>query len=76
LIAICEPVIEVVMMPVFDVELGGGIPLDYWIVFRLFFSIVIILINFFIVYPIYHSTRSLMRYDYRSGIITKRIVKK
>jgi hypothetical protein len=29
LIAICEPVIEVVMMPVFDVELGGGIPLDY-----------------------------------------------
>jgi hypothetical protein len=29
LIVVVEPLIEVVMMPVFDQQLGGGIPLDY-----------------------------------------------
>ncbi|MDR2847047.1 MAG: hypothetical protein LBV22_01765 [Mycoplasmataceae bacterium] len=69
LIVVVEPLIEVVMMPVFDQQLGGGIPLDYWITYRIFFGIVVALVNLFVVLPIFKTVRQIMKYDYRSSIV-------
>jgi hypothetical protein len=66
---VVEPLIEVVMMPVFDQQLGGGIPLDYWITYRIFFGIVVALVNLFVVLPIFKTVRQIMKYDYRSSIV-------
>jgi hypothetical protein len=57
------------MMPAFDQELGGGIPLDYWITYRIFFGIVVALVNLFVVLPIYKTIRQIIKYDYRSSIV-------
>lgn len=71
LICICEPIVEIIMMPLFDTELGGGIPMEYWIAFRMLFLIIINFINLLVVYPIYKTIIKLIKYDYTTDVIKK-----
>lgn len=66
-----ETVVSIILMPLFDQQMGGAMPLDYWIVFRTFMFIPVVLINMLILFPIYKVILPMFKYNYTENIFEK-----
>jgi hypothetical protein len=68
LIFVFEPLVDIILMPLFDAELGGGMPVSYWIPFRSVTFPFVALVNFAIVFPVYKTIMPMMKYDYTTSL--------
>ncbi len=63
----CEAVVEVFIMPVFDIDVSA-LPYDYWFAFRLFMLTIMIPINILVIFPIYRIVCPSMKYNYQKDL--------
>jgi hypothetical protein len=64
-ILVCELLINVFLLPVFDVSLSG-IPYSTWLAIRVCLTAVTIPVNILIIYPVYRIVAPSMRYNYKA----------
>jgi hypothetical protein len=55
-------------MPTFDQQLGGGMPLDFWIAVRIICLPLMLVINLVVIYPVYRIVSKIVVYDTTSNI--------
>jgi hypothetical protein len=70
-----EPLVDIIMMPLFDKELGGGMPLEYWVPVRTLMFPMVVLINFVVIYPVYKTITPILKYDYRDNLVESSSIK-
>lgn len=72
-IILCEAVVNVLMMPSFDAELSSLTYLQ-WLTIRSLLFLIMIFINFAIIYPIFKIVVPLINYDYTKELVEPKSV--
>lgn len=66
-----EGITSITIMPVFDSQLSGNVPIDDWIGIRMIIFPVIIVVNSFIITPIFSITNKMVSFNYADNLIVK-----
>ncbi|GMO15695.1 MAG: hypothetical protein Ta2E_06730 [Mycoplasmoidaceae bacterium] len=67
-----EQIIDLMVMPVFDQQLGGGIPLNSWLLIRVMAFPFVTVINIIIIYPSYKAISGFIVVNHENSKYEKR----
>jgi hypothetical protein len=62
-----EQLVDILIMPVFDQQLGGGIPLDSWLLIRIISFPFISIINIVVIFPSFRAISGFITVDNGKG---------
>jgi hypothetical protein len=61
--------VDIILMPHFDAELSGGIPLQSWILIRTILLPVVYLINILVIFPASKAIDGYITYDNKKNAV-------
>jgi hypothetical protein len=63
-----EQLVDILIMPVFDQQLGGGVPLDSWLLIRIIAFPFVSVVNIIVIYPSFKAISGFITVDNGRGL--------
>jgi hypothetical protein len=62
-----EQLVDILIMPVFDQQLGGGVPLESWLLIRIIAFPFVSIVNIVVIYPSFKAISGFITVDNGRG---------